>query len=130
MGGLLYLVIAVVMAIILIPIYMALNLFVGSAIYHLFLMIVGGAKNGYQATVRTMGYSYAPFAFFAVPYLGMMVGGIYALVLAIIGLPKTQETTILKVVLAIIVIPIALGIILMIVFGIIAALVIPSLTNM
>lgn len=60
-------------------------------IIHFFLFIVNGARNGLVATIRTIGYAYAPNVFTLVPFFGGIVAVIYMLVLEIIGLARAHQ---------------------------------------
>jgi hypothetical protein len=68
-----------------IPFMSALSIFVGSAITHLCLMIVGGNRNGFEATFRAISYSFCAHLFDIVPFIGSFVGSIYMIVLVIFG---------------------------------------------
>ena len=103
------------------PIFVVLGLFVGAAILHLFLLIVRGGGGGYQATFRTLAYVSPTYLLNIIPFLGGLVGGIWGLILVIIGLAKAHRTGIGRVIVAVIVIPIVLVILLSILAGILAA---------
>jgi hypothetical protein len=76
------------------PFLVAIALFVWSAIVHLFLMMFGGARQGYESTFRTIAYAYGSTALFAiVPICGGLVGGIWSLVVQILGLKEMHETS-------------------------------------
>jgi hypothetical protein len=68
------------------PLIILAALYVNAAIIHLGLIMVGGAKRGFTATLRVIGYSEAAAIFYLVPFLGMAVGGIWGLVIIIGGL--------------------------------------------
>lgn len=68
------------------PIFVTLGLFVVAAIVHLFLLLLGGARRGFEATVRVMCYSEAAAVINVIPVCGGVISGVYYLVLAIIGL--------------------------------------------
>jgi hypothetical protein len=91
----------------------------------LFLRIVGAGGHGFQTTLRTICYSGSPQVFNIVPYLGAMAGGIYALVLMILGLPKAHDTSVGRVVVGVLVLPIVFIFGFVAVAGIVAAIVIP-----
>jgi hypothetical protein len=102
---------------IVLPICQVLGLFIGSGIIHLVLMLFGGAKYGFEATVRTAAYSQGSvFPLFLVPICGNMVAGIWALVCMVIGLAQMHDTTIGKAAAAVI-IPIVVCCGLLIAFG-------------
>lgn len=68
------------------PLMVLVTIYVNAGIIHLGLIMVGGAKNRFRSTLRVMGYSQAPALFYAVPFVGMAVGGIWGLVIIIGGL--------------------------------------------
>jgi hypothetical protein len=68
------------------PIFVTLGLFVAAAIVHVLLLLFGGARRGFEATVRVMCYSEAAAVINVIPVCGGVISGVYFLVLAIIGL--------------------------------------------
>jgi hypothetical protein len=83
------------------PFGLAFSLLVGSAITHLCLMIVGGSKNGYEATFRAISYSYCAHLFNLLPIIGNLIGSIYMIALFIIGIREGHEITTRKAALAV-----------------------------
>lgn len=83
------------------PLWVLLGLIIGTAIVHVGLMIFGGAKKGFNMTLRTMAYASAAQAFGVIPFCGAYIGGIWTLVLEIIGLAKAHETDTWRAVLAV-----------------------------
>ena len=75
-----------VLQVIFAPIFVILGLFIVSAIVHLFLLMLGGARRGFEATFRVMCYGEAAAVINIIPLCGGFVSGIYYMVLAIIGL--------------------------------------------
>ncbi len=71
---------------ILAPLVTLAGLYLSAAYIHLGLIMVGGAKQGFAATLRVSGYACAFYIFYLVPLLGMMVGGIWGIVVVIGGL--------------------------------------------
>jgi hypothetical protein len=89
-------------ALIVTPIGVTIGAFVGSLISHLFLMIVGGAKRDFETTFRVVNYSagsVAPLS--AIPILGPLVGGVWCIVLYVIGFSKAHEISIGRAALAV-----------------------------
>ena len=83
---------AMLIALIATPIGVTVGAFIGSIISHLCLMMLGSGKRGLESTFRVINYaagSVAPFS--AIPILGPLVGGIWALVLYVIGFAKVHE---------------------------------------
>jgi hypothetical protein len=73
------------------PIGILILLFFISGIYHLLCMIFGWAKRDFEATVRTVSYSFGPLIFAILPFCGSTIGWIWGLVLSIIGLKHMQQ---------------------------------------
>jgi len=71
------------------------------------LLIVGGEKKGFEATFRVVSYSHAAQAWGVIPFVGGWIGGIWQLIVQIIGLREMHETSYFKVIMAF-VIPAAL----------------------
>src|SRR5437588_8437365 len=112
--------------IILIPLLIAIGLFIGSAIVHVCLMIVGGAKQTFETTFRVVAFtqgSTGPLQM--IPICGGVIAGIWALILNCIGLARVHEIETGRAVLAVL-----LPVILCCGCGIGAALLIPALTHM
>ncbi len=75
------------------PLFVLIGVFVWSAILHLFLMLVGGAKTGFASTVRVVCYTGTVQVLQVVPLCGGFFAFIWALVLYIIGLAIVHRTT-------------------------------------
>jgi hypothetical protein len=80
-------------SIIIAPIIIILALFIISGIYHLLCMIFGWAKRDFEATLRAVTYSSGPAIFAIIPMCGSIIGWVWGLVLAIIGIKHMQQTT-------------------------------------
>jgi hypothetical protein len=70
-----------------------LGFIIWAGILHLFAMMFGAAKNGFNATARVVGYAYAPYLFAWVPCLGPPVAFIFSLILMAWGLARVQDST-------------------------------------
>ena len=81
MGGM-----GLVLQVVFAPIFVTVGLFIVTAIVHVFLLLLGGAKRGFEATFRVMCYSEGAAVLNIIPLCGNLVSGVYFLVLAIIGL--------------------------------------------
>jgi hypothetical protein len=75
------------------PFLLIIWLFIVSGMLHLFLMMVRGAKAGFEATFRVTSYSVSPFLFMVIPYCGMLITMLWMLTLIVIGLRDAHETT-------------------------------------
>jgi hypothetical protein len=77
----------------LMPFLLIIWLFIVSGMLHLFLMIVGGARAGFEATFRVVSHSVSPFLFMVIPYCGVLIMPLWVLTLFVIGLRDSHETT-------------------------------------
>jgi hypothetical protein len=75
------------------PFLIIVWLFVLSGMLHLFLLMVQGARSGFEATFRVVAYSEAPYIFLIIPFCGGMISWIWSLVLVIIGLQHAHQIT-------------------------------------
>src|SRR6266513_1482555 len=75
------------------PLFVAIGMFVASAILHVCLMIVGGAKQSFETTFRVVcfaeGSASPPLV---IPYCGGLITGIWKIILYCIGLARAHET--------------------------------------
>jgi len=82
-----------IFGIILVPIFAVIGAFIASAILHLCLMIVGGAKQSFETTFRVVcfvGGSIDPLLI--LPFCGGFIVGVWKIVLYCIGLARAHET--------------------------------------
>jgi hypothetical protein len=88
--------------IILLPLLVIIGLFVGSAIVHLCLMIVGGANQPFETTFRVLAFSQGSTGpLQMIPICGGLISGVWALVCNCIGLARAHDTDTGRAVLAI-----------------------------
>jgi hypothetical protein len=88
--------------IILVPLFIVIGLFIGSAIVHLCLMIVGGANQPFETTFRVLAFSQGSTGpLQMIPLCGGLISGVWALVCDCIGLARAHETDTGRAVLAI-----------------------------
>ena len=89
-------------AIILVPLFIVIGLFIGSGIVHLCLMIVGGANQPFETTFRVVAFtqgSAGPLQI--IPLCGGLISGVWALVCNCIGLARAHDTDTGRAVLAV-----------------------------
>ena len=80
-------------SIILLPVLIIVTVFIGSALVHLCLMIVGGAKQSFETTLRVVCFAGgSAHVLQIVPICGGVLAGIASLVLNTIGLARAHET--------------------------------------
>jgi hypothetical protein len=75
------------------PFLVILWLFICSGVLHLFLMMVKGARSGFEATFRVVAYGSSTNLFLIIPFCGSIFAGVWAIVITIIGLREAHETT-------------------------------------
>ncbi len=85
---------------VLIPIGVIVAMFVYSAVLHLFLLMVRGGKNGFEATFRVIAYSQAAQGFSVVPVIGGWIAGIWQFIVQVIGLREIHGASYLRVIMA------------------------------
>lgn len=75
------------------PVYLLLALFVSVAASHAVLAIAGGARHGFRTSVRVFSFAYSPALLAVIPRAGFVIGCVWMVVLAIIGLREAHETS-------------------------------------
>jgi hypothetical protein len=84
------------------PLLVLLGLFIGSAILHLCLMLVGGANRSFETTFRVVCFSSGAANLFSmIPMCGGLITAVYQVVLDCIGLTRAHQTTTGKALMAI-----------------------------
>jgi hypothetical protein len=78
-----------------------------SLIVHLLLTVVGGARNGFEATFRAVSYSQATQFLALIPYVGGLIASLWLIVVQIIGIREIHEVSYTRVLIAFFV-PVAL----------------------
>lgn len=69
------------------------GLAVWTLVLHLFVVIVAPRRRGLGATARVICYSGGPMVLTAVPFLGVLVGGVWTVVLQVVGIRSAHRTT-------------------------------------
>jgi len=85
--------------VILAPILILIGLFVVSGLLFLAGKILGDAEEGFEATFKVVAYSSTSNLAQIIPFCGGMIGGIWALILYIVGLKQAHRTETWKAVL-------------------------------
>lgn len=75
------------------PVLVLIGVFIWSGIVHLMLLILGSANEGFDATVRVMCYATTAQLAQVVPLCGGLAGGVWAIVLEIIGIAQAHRIT-------------------------------------
>jgi len=79
--------------VVLAPIFVIIGVFIGAAVLHLMLMIVGGANNGFEATVRVVCYAQTAQLAGIIPFCGGLISMVWAIILYVFGLAAAHSTT-------------------------------------
>jgi hypothetical protein len=74
------------------PIILLLGLILSASVTHVMLLLLRGATHGFDTTLRVFCYAYSPMLFGVVPVLGNIVGAIWMLVVAVLGLAAAHAT--------------------------------------
>lgn len=74
------------------PLLVLVGLFVATAIVHVFLMLFGGARRGFETTFRVACYAEATALLQIVPLCGGLIAAVWWIVAAIIGLSEAHGT--------------------------------------
>jgi hypothetical protein len=89
--------------IILFPLVLIIGLFICAGIIHLFLMLVGGAKQPFETTFRVLAFSQGSTGVLQmIPICGGLIAAVWGLIVNCIGLARAHETDTGRVVLAVI----------------------------
>lgn len=76
---------------IVIPFAYLFNLLLSTVVIHGVLSIVGGAKRGFEGSLRVMAYAYAPLILGAIPF-GIVPAAFWSLTVSVIGLRYMHST--------------------------------------
>lgn len=94
--------IGLVFCFLLIPVFVIVSVFIGSIILHLCLMLVGGARRSFEATLRVVCFSFGSTnPLLIVPFCGGAIAWIWGIVAECIGLARAHETETGRAVLAV-----------------------------
>jgi len=84
------------------PLLIVIGIFISSAILHLCLMIVGGAKQSFETTFRVICFSVGSIdPLLVIPFCGAFIVAVWRIVLYCIGLVRAHETDAGRAVLAV-----------------------------
>lgn len=72
-------------------VFVVIGVFIAAGVLHLMLLLLGGARRDFEATFRVVSFAQATSVLFLLPFCGQLVGGIWALVLYVIGLAQAHQ---------------------------------------
>jgi hypothetical protein len=84
------------------PVFAVAGLFCTSAIYHVCLMVLGGARHGFEGTFRAVCYGSSAQGLSVIPMIGSVVAGVWSLVLTVIGIKEIHQTNYVRAILAVV----------------------------
>jgi len=73
------------------PFALIMLLYLNAGFTHLLLMMVKGARAGFEATFRVVSYCFSPILFQAIPICGGLIWFFWTLVISIIGLRDAHD---------------------------------------
>ena len=88
---------------ILVPFFNILWMLITGIILHLCLILLGGAKNGFEGTFRVVAFSQSPQIMGIVPFIGGVIGFVWNIVLLVIGFKEAHETTYSRVIISLLI---------------------------
>jgi hypothetical protein len=79
--------------VVLYPIMIVIGTFIGAAITHLCLLLVGGSRSnaGYEATFRAVAYSEWSQIAYLIPFVGGLVAAVWSVILLVIGISSMHK---------------------------------------
>ena len=106
------------------PLFVVIGVFVASAILHVCLMIVGGAKQSFETTFRVVCFAEGSVSpLLVIPFCGGLIVGIWKVILYCIGLARAHETDTGRVVIAVLLpLVVCCGAFLLLMFGVLGAM--------
>ena len=75
------------------PIFGLTNILFSAFVYHIGIKLTANKHQGFKATFRATAYGFAPLVLVVVPFIGHLVGTLWALILQIIGLTQVHQIT-------------------------------------
>ncbi|MBW2027964.1 MAG: YIP1 family protein [Deltaproteobacteria bacterium] len=83
-----------------IPIFVLITMFLGSAVLHLVLVMSRAGNKGFEGTFRVVAYSQVAQIMGFFPFVGGFIGGLWQLIIQIIGLREIHDTSYLRIFMA------------------------------
>ncbi len=88
--------------VILSPFFIVAKMFITGGLIHLFLMIFGSNKRGFQGTFRVIAFSQSAGIFSLIPGIGDVTGFVWNIIVVITGLRNIHDSAWFKVIMAVI----------------------------
>ena len=71
-------------------VFVVIGVFLSAGILHLMLLLLGGARRDFEATLRVVCFAQATSVVFLVPFCGQFVGFVWTIVLYVIGVSQAH----------------------------------------
>jgi hypothetical protein len=75
------------------PVFIVMFVGIAASVFHICLLITGGARHGFEATFRGLCYSFGPGLFGLVPFCGGLIALAWGLVLMVIAWRELHESS-------------------------------------
>ncbi|MDB9823194.1 YIP1 family protein [Deltaproteobacteria bacterium] len=98
------------------PLFVILRMFISGGIIHACLFVMRGERNGFEGTFRVVAFSQSTQVLGFIPFVGVVTGWVWHLIVLIIGLRSIHGTSYLKTIIAVLVTLFITGLILLPVF--------------
>jgi hypothetical protein len=72
-------------------VFVVIGIFISTGVFHLMLLLLGGARRGFEATLRVLAFSQATSVVMLLPFCGSLIGVVWTLVLCVIGLAEVHQ---------------------------------------
>jgi len=72
-------------------VFVVIGVFIAAGVLHLMLLLLGGARRDFEATFRVVSHAQATSILFLLPFCGQLIGGVWSLVLYVIGLAEVHQ---------------------------------------
>lgn len=83
---------SLLMSLMMVPVFSLIGLFIGSGIFHVLYLLVGGSRQTFETTFRLVAYTVGSTApFMIVPLVGGLVSGVWSLVVLVLGGTEAHE---------------------------------------
>lgn len=76
-----------------VPFGTAIAIWISAALVHLGCLVLGCARNGFEATFRAVAYAQGPMVLSVIPFVGWLAGMVWSTILMVIGVTHLQRTT-------------------------------------
>lgn len=75
------------------PILLFIELYFGAMVLHLSMLIFGAGREKFQTTLKIVAYSAGPNIFYAVPFVGWLLAGIWSFWITVIGIKVVGQVS-------------------------------------